>query len=127
MLHAGIQHKTHVGRNRTPSGGSPRRQPHHRLGKRGGPRREPPLLHPHLNATLSTASLILLTITPASSVPCLPLNPFIAATIPTISSETSRIKPTYSTVPWARSPSSRARITRSRSTAAAWIHPIKAC
>jgi hypothetical protein len=29
------------------------------------------------------------------------LKPFIAATMPTIRSETSRIRPTYSTVPWA--------------------------
>src|SRR4029077_5485285 len=50
-----------------------------------GPRSElreagiPRVSQVHLNATLSTASLILLTIRSASSVPCLPLNPFIAA------------------------------------------------
>ncbi len=38
----------------------------------------------HWKLIASTADLIFSTITSASSVPCLPLNPFIAATIPTI-------------------------------------------
>jgi hypothetical protein len=41
------------------------------------------------------------------------LNPFIAATMPTISSETRRIRPTYSTVPCPVSPAKR-RISRTR-------------
>src|SRR5215471_2075278 len=98
MLHAGIQHKPLVGRDRR-HGRRRQRQYSRRGRERGGTHRAPPLLQPHLKATLSTASLILSTITSASSVPCLPLNPFIAATMPTINSETSRIKPTYSTVP----------------------------
>src|SRR6476646_6303948 len=113
MLHAGIQHRSPVGRNIAPD--PPQRA--RRQGKdreRGGPRREPPLLQPHLNATLSTACLILSTITPASSVPCLPLKPFIAATMPTISSETSRIRPTYSTVPCPPSLDSSIRMRTSR-------------
>src|SRR4029077_1789614 len=126
MPHAVIQRTPRPGRN-PPHGNlhgtAQRRQ--HRHGNRGGPL-GPPHLHPHLNATLSTASLILLTITSASSVPCLPLNPFIAATIPTISSETSRIRPTYSTVPCPRSPPARARIARTRRSIAACARPISA-
>src|SRR6188474_1040175 len=118
MPHAVIQRTPPPGRN-------PRHRhlhdidqpPRRSRGQRGDPL-EPPRRRAHLNATLSTASLILLTITSASSVPCLPLNPFIAATIPTISSETSRISPTYSTVPWPRSPA-RKRILRTRPSIAA--------
>ena len=55
------------------------------------------------NVIAFTAALILATITSAISVPSLPLNPFIAATMPTMSRLTSRIRPTYSTVPWPRS------------------------
>src|SRR5680860_774114 len=72
MLHAAIQHKPRLGRHRRTQ--CPRLAScRGRRRERGGPQREPPLRHPHLNATLSTASLILSTITPASSVPCLPL------------------------------------------------------
>src|SRR6478672_1915913 len=113
MLHAVIQHRADSGRN-------PPQRPLHRIHHSAGQGQEsgggphgPPLQPTHLKATLSTASLILLTITSANSVPCLPLNPFIAATIPTISSETSRIRPTYSTVPCPRSPASE-RIARTR-------------
>src|SRR5262245_9590026 len=56
----------------------------------------------YLNFTWPTASRILSTIVCASSRPCLPWNPFMAATMPTISRATSRIRPTYSTVPWPR-------------------------
>src|SRR5829696_8885440 len=76
----------------------------------------------YLNATAFTASVILCTIRSASSVPCRPLNPFIAATIPTISSETSRIRPTYSTVPCPRSPSSAATIPRVRRRNCVWMY-----
>src|SRR5260221_6877440 len=124
MLHAGIQHKCHVGRHRGAERVRPGHQRRCRRRERGGPHRKPPLLHPHLNATLSTASLILSTITPASSVPCLPLNPFIAATIPTISNETSRIKPTYSTVPCPRSPPITVSIARIRRSIAACAKTI---
>src|SRR5206468_8874765 len=68
----------------------------------------------HRNVIAFTACLILFTIRSASSVPCLPLNPFMAATIPTIRSETSRIRPTYSTVPWPLSPSRTATIRWAR-------------
>src|SRR4051794_12375438 len=100
MPHAVIQ-RTHRSR-RNPAQGNLHgvdQRPQHRNRDWSGPH-GPLHLRPHLNATLSTASLILLTITSASSVPCLPLKPFIAATIPTINRETSRIRPTYSTVPW---------------------------
>ena len=60
----------------------------------------PPSNPDHLNVIAFTACLIFEMITSASSVPWVPLNPFIAATIPTISRLTSRIRPTYSTVPW---------------------------
>src|SRR4051794_20337989 len=101
MFHAVMQHTAGPGRN-------PADRHLHRIDQRshdryghGGDSHRSPRFHPrpHLNATLSTASLILLTITSASSVPCLPLKPFIAATMPTISRETRRIRPTYSTVP----------------------------
>src|SRR4051794_25979128 len=99
MPYAVIQ-RTHHSRRNPPQGNlhGIDQGPHGRHRHGSGPP-GPLHLHPHLKATLSTASLILLTITSASSVPCLPLKPFIAATIPTISKETSRIKPTYSTVP----------------------------
>src|SRR6188768_1453380 len=124
MLHTVIQHRVDSGRNST--------QRHlHRIHRQTGQGREggggpagPPLHRAHLKATLSTASLILLTITSANSVPCLPLNPFIAATIPTINRETSRIRPTYSTVPWPLSPPTRARISRTRRSMKAWAKPI---
>jgi hypothetical protein len=54
------------------------------------------------------------------------LKPFIAATIPTISSETSRIRPTYSTVPCPLSPSASERIVRTRSATAVCRYPISA-
>src|SRR6476660_2445669 len=113
MPHAVIQ-RTLCSRRNPPHGNlhgiDQRPQGRHRHGS-GPP--GPLHLHPHLKATLSTASLILLTITSANSVPCLPLKPFIAATIPTISSETRRIRPTYSTVPWPLSSPIRPRIARS--------------
>src|SRR5215204_5080830 len=105
-----------------PPGRSP---PGHRRQDRGGrrvPLAAPRGRIPYLNATAFTASVILWTIRPASSVPCLPLNPFIAATIPTISSETSRIRPTYSTVPCPRSPSSAATIPRVPSRNCVWMY-----
>src|SRR6187399_2928651 len=126
MLHAVIQHRPTSGRH------SPQRHLHrldHSSGQGqegGGGPNGPPLHRAHLKATLSTASLILLTITSANSVPCLPLNPFIAATIPTISSETSRIRPTYSTVPCPLSSPARARISRTRRSRKAWTKPIAA-
>src|SRR5690606_33441488 len=58
----------------------------------------------HLNVIAFTAERIFLTITSAISSPCSPWKPFMAATMPTISRETRRIRPTYSTVPWPRSP-----------------------
>src|ERR1044072_7010789 len=54
------------------------------------------------------------------------LKPFIAATIPTIGSETSRIKPTYSTVPCPRSPATRERIARILAATVACTYTISA-
>src|SRR3954453_15246034 len=123
MLHAVIQHRP--GPRRNPPEWHLHRihQPSRQRQRSGGGPRGPPLHRTHLKATLSTPSLILLTITSANSVPCLPLNPFIAATMPTISSETSRINPTYSTVPCPRSPASE-RIARTRPSIAACRYPI---
>src|SRR3954452_2871455 len=122
MLHAVIQ-RTHPAGRKPPHGDSHGIDRRTESGRRTDHR--PPLrLQPHLNATLSTASLILLTITSASSVPCLPLKPFIAATIPTISRETSRIRPTYSTVPCPASPAASLWMRRTRATIRACRRPI---
>src|SRR3954453_9931532 len=126
MSHAVIQPTLRTRRNPPGAATQGIDQAAERRHRQGGSPHGPPLLHPHLNATLSTASLILLTITSANSVPCLPLKPFIAATIPTISSETSRIRPTYSTVPWPRSRPASRRIARTRPSIAACTYPISA-
>src|ERR1051326_165654 len=125
MPHAVIQ-RTHGSRRNLRHPALQRIHPAGRREERGGGPSGPPLLEPHLNVTLSTASLILFTITSASSVPCFPLKPFIAATIPTINSDTSRIRPTYSTVPCPRSPNASERIARSRTSIAACTYPISA-
>src|SRR3954453_1136898 len=116
MSHAVIQPTLRTRRNPPGAATQGIDQAAERRHRQGGSPHGPPLLEPHLNVTLSTASLILLTITSANSVPCLPLNPFIAATIPTISRETSRIRPTYSTVPCPPSRAARERIARTRSS-----------